>query len=64
MFLPASTACSGVIRESARVQELLVKLDRTLNKLLHTSSRLSTRPRRSELGRLTLLWSLIKDGPE
>ena len=45
MFLPASTACSGVIRESARVQELLVKLDRTVNKRLHTSTRLSTRPR-------------------
>ena len=44
MFLPASTACSGVIRESARVQELLVKRDRALNKLLHTSTRLSTGP--------------------
>ena len=63
MSLPASTACSGVIRESARVQELLVKLDRALNKLLHTSTRLSRVPI-SESGRLTLLWSLIKDGPE
>jgi hypothetical protein len=44
MSLSASTACSGVIRESARVQEPLVKLHRALNKLLHASTRLSTRP--------------------
>ena len=44
MSLPASTDCSGVIRESARVQKPLVKLDRALNKLLHTSTKLSTRP--------------------
>jgi hypothetical protein len=41
---PASTACSGAIRESARVQELLVKLDRALNKLSH-KYKMSTRPK-------------------
>ena len=44
MSLPASTVCSALIRESARVQEPLIKLDRALNKLLHTSTRLSTSP--------------------
>jgi hypothetical protein len=38
MSLPASTVCSGAIRESAKVQELLVKLDRVFNKLSHPST--------------------------
>jgi hypothetical protein len=40
----AATACSQPIGESAKVQELLVKLDKALNKLSHTSTKLLTMP--------------------
>lgn len=63
MSLPASTACSGAIRESARVQELLVKLDRALNKLSRTSTKLSTRPK-LRTGEPDFAMVPNKDGPE
>jgi hypothetical protein len=43
--LSASTACSAPTRESAKLQELLVKLDKALTKLSQTSTKVLTMPK-------------------
>jgi hypothetical protein len=49
MYLPekpnVSTTRPALSREAAKLQELFVKLDKALNKLMHTSAKLLTAPK-------------------